>query len=607
MVEQELKSLSRPSLRGGVGAIGYHSTPYDTAEHTFSVEIDLEGAYPIDELVCIPILWRDMEEGFRADAFPEVLRVVGGLDGDSEGVVLAEYQSRESILNGISPVIIEVEPATVSWVRIEGPRLSKRSFDGRYVFQMSEIIVFSADKNVALRKPIKTSLKTPRDPSGAWSLKHLVDGITPYIMNSAEGKQSLSFLGDFAATPVLFVDLGESHAITGINLHAVEQGNSVPQAFSGDLGIPRKFSIQGSDTLDFEEPIILLDCELSDISEIGPIMMWNIPETRCRYVRIVTPDQTFSFGASGRPSRIGFAEIELLADCINVAEGKKAWVEPEMRNRREPQALTDGHNYYGKILPFKSWMHELSRRADLELELIDLELELGDRYAHQKKILQLLGWSLVAAFFLVVFMALYGRMLRIRNEARVRARIAANLHDEFGANLHAIGMWSDIAHDSMNSPEALEQSLQKIRGLTERTGASARLCANMLEAKGVCEDLVDEMKREASRLLADISYDLTFEGEEGINALSRRKRIDIFLYFKESLTNILRHGQATKAIISLSVENRQVELTIADDGCGFDGGLPKSLQRRARFMRAKAGVEHPKNGGTLVWLKLKAR
>ena len=198
-------------------------------------------------------------------------------------------------------------------------------------------------------------------------------------------------------------------------------------------------------------------------------------------------------------------------------------------------------------------------------------------------------------------------MLRSRNEARVRERIAANLHDEFGANLHAIGMWSDIAHDSMDSPESLEQSLQKIRGLTERTGASARFCANMLEAKGVCEDLVDEMRREASRLFADISFEITFENEEAINALSRRKRIDIFLFFKESLTNVLRHGQATTARISLSVKSRGVELIIADDGCGFSGGLPNSLQRRAKFMRAKAGVEQPEAGGTVVWLKLKAR
>ncbi|MDB4345732.1 histidine kinase [bacterium] len=606
-IENELDNLSRPSLRGGVGAIGYHSTAYDTAEHPFSVEIRLGGEYLIDQVVLVPILWRDVEQGFRADAFPELFRVVGGTGDDLEGKVLAEYHASEGFAQGITPVVLDVEATKVSWIRIEGPRLTIRTFDGRYVFQMSEIMVFSGGKNVALHKPIQTSLISPRDPSGAWNLKHMVDGITPYIMNSARGSQSLGFIGDFGARPVLLIDLEDSYFISGIHLHAVEQGNTVPQAYFGDLGIPRKFRIEGSETQNFEDPVLLLDCELSDRLEVGPIMMWNIPEVRCRYVRIVSPLQESPDWTSGAPSRVGFTEVELISDGRNVATGKKAWVEPEMKSRRDPLALTDGQNYYGEILPFQVWLNELSRRAELELELSVLDDELSSRYTRQKKILQLLGWSLLAALFLVVFVALYGRMLRIRNEARVRERIAANLHDEFGANLHAIGMWSDIAQDSIDSPESLSQSLQKIRGLTERTGASARFCANMLEARGVCEDLVDEMKREASRLLADISYDLSFESEEAINALSRRQRIDIFLFFKESLTNILRHGQATGARISLSLKSRQVELIIADDGCGFSGGLPKSLQRRAKLMRAKAGVEQPEVGGTIVWLKLKAR
>ncbi|MGJ8641627.1 MAG: sensor histidine kinase [Opitutaceae bacterium] len=602
-----LESLSRPSLRGGVGSIGFHSSPHAEADHTFWVEIDLGAECVIDEVVLVPVLWRDMEEGFRADAFPAEFRVLAGTAEDREGIVVAEYEAQEGVSPGITPLVLKVRKTTASWVRIEVPRLSQRVFDDRFVFQLSEIFVFSNGRNVALRQSVETSEPPPRDPSGAWSGDFLVDGTTPYIMNSAKGGQSVGFLGDFGVAPVLYLDLGERYTISGINLHAVEQSNTVPQAFYGDLGIPGQFKIEGADTMDFENPIVLLDCSLPNISDVGPIMMWNVPESRCRYLRIVTTRFGESAGGTASRARIGFAEVELFSGGINVAEGKKAWVEPAVRNRRNPLAMTDGQNYYGKILPIQSWLQELGRGFDLELELVEIREALNERYARQKKILRAMSWLLVVALFMIVFVLLYGRMQRVRNEARVRERIAANLHDELGANLHAIGMWSDIAQESVKSPEMLNETLQRIRGLTERAGASARFCANMLEAKGVCEILVDEMKREAARLLADIRYEISFDDEAAINALRRRKRIDTFLFFKESLTNIIRHGQATSARISLSIKKGEVELIIVDDGCGFSGGLPKSLQRRARLMRAKAGVEHLDEGGTLVWLKLKAR
>ncbi|MDQ8207532.1 histidine kinase [Coraliomargarita sp. SDUM461003] len=606
-IEQELELLSRPSLRGGTGAIGFHSFPYSESENAFWLKVDLKETHRIHEVVLIPVLWRDMEEGFREDALPDELQVYAGTEDDPIGVLVAEYRTPVGRSPGITPIVLPVEETEASWVRIEGPRLSRRLFDNQYVFQMSEIAVFSGGVNVALRKPVTTSLKTARDPSGAWDISFLVDGITPYIMNSARGKQSVGYLGDFGATPELYLDMEEPQTITEIHLHAVEQSNTVPQAFIGDLGIPREFRIEGSETRDFENPVVLLYCHFSGISQMGPIMMWHIPPTQCRYVRIVTLESASSELAHGRETRIGFSEVELIADGVNVAEGKEVWTEPVMRSRRSPGALTDGHNYYGQILPTRAWLQELALRFDLETELAALRQELSRKYSRQEQLLFWMRWGLVVACFAVVFIVFYSRTLRIRHEARVRERIAANLHDELGANLHAIGMWSDIAQESVDAPDSLRESLQRIRGLTERTGASARLCSNMLEAEGVCEDLVDEMKREASRLLADIRYELKFEGEAAINRLSRRQRIDIFLFFKESLTNIIRHGQATGALIVLSVAKRDVTLTIADDGCGLSGGLPNSLQRRAKLMRAKAGVEHPEEGGTLVWLKLKAR
>lgn len=607
-IQQELKHLARASLRGGVGSIGFRTKPIEDATQGYWVEIKLDGTYPVTEVVLVPVLWRDMEEGFRADAFPEAFRIIAGTDEDREGQVIAEYTRSEETSLGISPLVLPVPETRASWIRVEVTRLSKRKHDEGYVFQLSEILVFSGMKNVALRRPVAIpSRRLPFEPSGAWDTSFLVDGSTPYLMNSARGAPSHGFIGRFGRDPVLLIDLGDIFTISEIHLHALEQSDTVPQAFAGDLGVPKHFKIEGALTSDFADPVVLVNYRSENGSELGPIMMWNVAETRCRYVRLVTIEKGESLGIPSRLSRIGFAEIELLEKGVNVAKGKRAWTEPEDSALRSPDALTDGANLFGEILPMQTWMRELARRQDLNVELKGLLVELDLRHKRQETMLMWMGRGLVALVFVVIFVVLYGRMLRIRHEARVRERIAANLHDELGANLHAIGLWSDIAQQSVDSPDSLKESLQRIRGLTERTGASARYCSNMLEAEGVCEDLVDEMKREASRLLADLQYEITFDGEAAINALKRRLRIDIYLFFKEALTNIIRHGEASSTRISLSVKNHAVELIIIDDGCGVSGGLPKSLQRRARLMRAKAGVEHPEPGGTLVWLEMKAR
>lgn len=604
-IESELSGLAHPSLRGGVGAIGFHSRPFLKGDKPLWVEIDLGSEQLIDQIVLVPVLWRDMEKGFRADAFPSAFRVVAGTAQDQEGKIVAEYEQSAETSNSISPVLLPIEPTRASWVRLEVLGMSKRIHDDRYVFQLSEIMVFSGMRNVALRQPIDLSFRKPPDPSGAWARRFLVDGTVPYLMDAVSGSKSLGYLSRFGESPHLNIDLGAAYSISEIRLHAVEQSSNVPQAYLGDLGIPRHMRIEGANAADFSDAIVLLDYRAERISDTGPIMMWNVPDLNCRYVRLVTIEQNVSFGVSERLSRVGFSEIELISAGQNVAFGKKAWVDSTLELYRSPAELTDGLNSYGEILPIRRWMEELALRHDLEIEREHLEVALNTKYVRQKVILVWMQWMVVASIVGSGFVILYSRIRSIRKETNIRERIAANLHDELGANLHSIGMLSDLAQESIATPEPLSEILQKIRGLTERTGAAARYCSNMLEAKGICEDLVDDMRREARRLLADIPYEMEFEDEQALNALKRRKRIDLYLFFKESLVNTIRHGQATSVQIFLCSDQKEIRLRVTDNGCGFAGGLPHSLRRRARLMRARAEAEHPDGGGTVIHLKLK--
>ncbi|NNM28643.1 MAG: ATP-binding protein [Akkermansiaceae bacterium] len=609
LIDVELRELAHTSLNSGVGPIGYRSLHHGDPDHAEWVEVDLGAEGPIDEVVLVPTLWRSTARGFVSDAFPAAFRIVAGTADDRAGTVVAEFPDTSSLLPRVGPLVVPVVGTVASWVRIEATRLSPRAFDGSYIFQLSELLVFAGEENRALRRPV-THSGNPVEVR-AWSARCLVDGILPYVMNAAEGEQSRGFLS-MALTgdrPSIDIDLGERFPVSGLRLHATDQSDTAPQAFSGDFGLPRLFRIAGADEADFSDARELLEVGISSPDEAGPIMEWNFGEAACRYVRLIVLDPyVYDESDVVQSKRVAFAEIEVLSAGRNVAVNRPVTATfGASGSDRDLVALTDGRNLYGKILPLRQWLGELARRHDLETERPRVTAELASRYARQKTVLTWVAWLAAILAAVIGLVILYYRERGRRQETRIRERIAANLHDDLGANLHAIGLLGDLAKDAVDSREELVDTVDRIRTLTERTGSAARNCANMLEARDVCEDLVAEMRRDSESLLADLKHDISFEGEEILQQLARRRRIDLFLFHKECLANVIRHSGATEVETRVVASPAEVRLTVTDNGEGFAGQRPESLKRRARLLGADFEVQEPESGGTRIVLKMKTR
>jgi signal transduction histidine kinase len=601
-LDAELDQLAHYSLRSGIGSIGFRSMQYDRSQQTEWVKIDLGGEFPIDEIVLVPVIRRDSQERFQADGFPEAFRITAGTATDQTGTLVAESGSGEPILPRIAPIVIPTAGITASWVRIEATRLSRDAQKDQYVLQLAEVLIFSQEEDVALRRPVTTSSIYPLNVA-AWDKRFLVDGQMPYVMDAAQGMKSAGYISPRTIQPTLIVDLGEPFPLSRIQLHALDLVNTVPQANAGDLGIPPRLKIEGSTRPDFSDAIPLLDFQKGSILDTGPILIWNLPATACRYVRLTGEK------SGHRTTPIGFAEIELFSGDRNVALGKPVGTAQKNLSETEQQdlaSLTDGRNLYGDILPLRTWLNELARRHDLEIERPQVLDELNRRYARQKATLNRMSWLAALLAAGIGFTILIDWNLRIRHAARIKKRFAADLHDELGANLHTIGLLGDLARDAASRDELLEL-LDRSRVFTERSGAAVRYCTNMLEARSLCEDLVEEMKRSAGRLLADLDHDLSFEGESHLETLKPRKRIDLFFFYKECLNNIIRHSGATRVRTRLIAGKKEIQLTVCDNGAGLTDEAPPSLKRRARLLGAKLSVETPAAGGTEITLRLRNR
>jgi hypothetical protein len=125
----ELSQLASYSLRTGVGAVGYRSQDHSVATESEWIQIDLDHEKTIDQIVLVPVLWRDSKSGFRADGFPSEFRILVGTASDPVGTVVASYGAAARLLPRIAPLVLSFPSINASWVRVEAKVISPRAWE----------------------------------------------------------------------------------------------------------------------------------------------------------------------------------------------------------------------------------------------------------------------------------------------------------------------------------------------------------------------------------------------------------------------------------------------------------------------------------------------
>ena len=609
-IDGTLRTLARYSLRSGVGPIGCRSQAHADAAHTEWFEVALGREETFDAIVLVPVICHDAAKGFSADGFPVEFTLRAGTAQDTNGTVVASFGSDAQLLPRITPVLIPCPGTTASWVRLEATLLSPRAFDGQYNLELAELMIFSGEENLALKKPVRTSSDSRGFYSKSRQPSYLTDGFLPYLMQASQGRQSIAYISPSIAesSPSLLIDLAASRPVNRIHLHAIDVDDVFPQSVPYDFCLPRHLVVEGANRADFSDGLRLTVFQSHSPYDRGPLIILPFPETSCRFIRLTAPPSPDNLEESDSISRIGFAEIEIFSRGMNVALNRPFTTSFEHTNlSRTLSALTDGANYYGKILSVRAWVEELAHRHALQQERATVEHEMKRRYARQKILLQRVSWLAALLIAGLIFTILIDRMLRLREVARIKERLAADLHDEIGANLHTIGMLSDLAEDAKGEPDELSMLHGRIRSMTERSGTAVRHFADLLNANGLYTDLVPDLRRASDRIMAKFDKGIVIVGEEHIKTLSSSTCFDLLLYYKECLVNISRHSGATRFSMRLVMTKNELCLTVSDNGKGVSDRIPDSLRRRARLMGATLVSETPTTGGTSIRLTLRTR
>ena len=157
-------------------------------------------------------------------------------------------------------------------------------------------------------------------------------------------------------------------------------------------------------------------------------------------------------------------------------------------------------------------------------------------------------------------------------QEKERRRVSRELHDELGQALtvlkiHLVAIENRLRRDQADLKSSCEQLQNYIDAVIENVRRLSRdLSPSILEDLGLSSSLkylVEETCRN-NQMLCTVAMD------EIDHLFSPETRINIYRIFQESLTNIVRHAEASRIDVEIKRENDLVTFRLKDDGKGFD-------------------------------------
>jgi signal transduction histidine kinase len=124
--------------------------------------------------------------------------------------------------------------------------------------------------------------------------------------------------------------------------------------------------------------------------------------------------------------------------------------------------------------------------------------------------------------------------------------------------------------------------------------------------------LLKTMETEAGRINRSGVIKLVMVTEGDVYSLGEQRELVIFRIFQEALNNALKHSQAANFKISLYYKQQMFNLTIEDDGVGFQPGLIdeksgsglRNIVNRAALIGAEAVINSSPGNGCCIKLSL---
>lgn len=192
-------------------------------------------------------------------------------------------------------------------------------------------------------------------------------------------------------------------------------------------------------------------------------------------------------------------------------------------------------------------------------------------------------------------------------EEKERSRMAKDLHDGLGGLLSSVKLYfSNIQTEN----EGLEKStdFNKALELLDNTSSEARKIAHNLMPEALVKfGLVDALKDFCNNISSSNSLRIDFQSYHLTERLPESMEIMIYRIAQELVNNIVKHANATEAIVQLMQNDNVLYLTVEDNGIGFDplkikkdsAGM-SNIRSRVEFLSGTFEIDSTPDKGTSI-------
>jgi signal transduction histidine kinase len=197
--------------------------------------------------------------------------------------------------------------------------------------------------------------------------------------------------------------------------------------------------------------------------------------------------------------------------------------------------------------------------------------------------------------------------LRTMGADEERTRIARDLHDRIGQSLAHVGFELDRAVRSTERGAdplpVLEEVRNQVRGVVTEVRETLYDLRTDVTSN---QDVVETMSLFLDRVRARTSLDIDLE-EHTAGRLPLVYERELWRIAKEAVINVERHAAATHLRIVWRCDGRAAELTVTDDGTGFDRRAARAdsygiigMRERATSIGARFEIDSNAGAGTTV-------
>lgn len=214
--------------------------------------------------------------------------------------------------------------------------------------------------------------------------------------------------------------------------------------------------------------------------------------------------------------------------------------------------------------------------------------------------------SLIGLIIIIAINALF--QFRLKQKIKiliVRQRLHRDLHDDVGATLSSVKVYSEILQTNTNNSLIIELIKSNATEMIDKLEVIAWATNPQHDTFKSFKEL---MHKYASPVCfaKNIELDIECNGVHNNMMMPGDVRQNLFFIFKEAINNTIKYSEASRCNVHILIKNSKFYFEIRDNGNGFNGIIKgngtgwKNIRKRIEELNGKITIDSKESKGTII-------